>query len=171
MWGWLAAHLAIGVVVQAALIAGDAFADRIRVPQLGRKADLYERTLGWRALGEAAARRAREAGAPTVAAERRDDIASLIYYLRDEKRAVLAWPSGPVPNHHFELANPLTAAAAEPVLFVSPCPATGRLAQYYREVKPLGTFAAATGPTSARTYHAFVLSGRRGPIGPLGACG
>jgi 4-amino-4-deoxy-L-arabinose transferase-like glycosyltransferase len=170
MWRWLKASLIIGVVVQAVLIVGDALADRLSIPALGRKADLYERTLGWRALGEASARLARETGAPTVAAEQRADIASLNYYLRGEKRAVLAWPVGSTPDNHFDLASAVTATTAEPVLFVTPCPRPERLARQYRNVTPLGPFDARKGPTSARRYHAFLLSGNRGPIEPLGRC-
>ena len=93
----------------------------------------------------------------------------MIYYWRDQPEQVLAWPAGPVPEDQFELTRAFTDAAPEPILFVSHCAAPARLAAYFTSVEPLGQFETPTGPTSARTYFAFKLDGRRGPIGPLGA--
>jgi hypothetical protein len=58
-----------------------------------------------------------------------------------------------------------------PLVFVSRCGADNRLTAQFSSVEPLGSFDAATGPTSARTYYAFKLDGPRGPIGPIGGCG
>jgi 4-amino-4-deoxy-L-arabinose transferase-like glycosyltransferase len=169
-WKWLTLSLGIGVVAQGAVLAGDAMATRLNVPWLAN-GDIYHRTLGWRALGEHAGALAIEVGARTIAAESRDDEASLMYYWRDQPQQVLAWPLGPVPVHQFELTRALSDAAPLPILFVSRCPSTGRLAEQFSSVEPLGSFEAPTGPTSARTYFAFKLDGRRGPIRPLGWCG
>jgi 4-amino-4-deoxy-L-arabinose transferase-like glycosyltransferase len=168
-WRLLGAGIAIGVAAQLVLLFTDARADRISLPLL-RKADIYEPTLGWRALGGQAQQLAKRAGARTIAAERRYDVASLIYYARAFDGRVLAWPQGEIPSHHFELTRPLTAGAAEPILFVSLCPATARLAEFYANVEPLGGFDARTGPTTKRTYFAFRLSGRKKAIAPLGPC-
>jgi len=168
-WKWLALSLGIGLAVQAVLLAGDAMATRLHVPGLA-KGDIYNRTLGWRALGDRAGELARRAGARTIVGELRDDEASLIYYLRDRPEQVLAWPRGPIPEHQFELTRAFTEAAPEPVLFVSRCSLTNRLSAQFANVEALGQFEAPTGPRSARTYFAFKLQGRRGPIQPLGAC-
>jgi 4-amino-4-deoxy-L-arabinose transferase-like glycosyltransferase len=168
-WRWLATSVAIGVVVQGLLLVGDAVADRLSLPLLSNP-DVYHRTMGWRALGAATGRIAATTGAATIVSEQRDDVASLLYYLRDTGRVVLAWPSGPVPTHHFELTRALTASAAEPLLLVSRCPTAPRLAQYYGSVEPLGHIYAPTGPHTGRIYFTFKLSGVRGPIGALGAC-
>ena len=168
-WKLLALSIGIGVAVQAALIVGDAFATRFTVPWLAN-GDVYHRTLGWRALGERAGELARRVGARTIVSDARDDVASLIYYWRDQPEQVLSWPRTIVPDHQFDLTRPLTAAAPLPILFVSRCSSTGRLAAQFAVVSPLGSFEAPTGPTSARTYFAFRLDGRHGPIRPLGGC-
>ena len=95
--------------MQAALLAGDAFADRLTVPALRSKADLYQRTMGWRALGKRTAELVRTVGAHTVASEGRAETAALIYYLRDTPVRVVSWPITKVPDHHFDLTRPLDA--------------------------------------------------------------
>lgn len=169
VWSLLAT-LAIGVAVQIALLIGDANAYRITVPALGKQADLYRRTLGWRALGGQAAQLAHSAGAATVAAEGRGEIAALIYYLRKEPFAALNWPVSPVPQHHFELTRALDAKAAEPIVLISFCPHPDRLRRYYAEVTPLAPIVTHAGPTVVRQYHTFKLARRIAPIGPLGPC-
>jgi 4-amino-4-deoxy-L-arabinose transferase-like glycosyltransferase len=168
-WNWLAASLGIGLFAQALLLAGDAVATRLTIPWLGNL-DVYHRTLGWRALGEQAGELARRSGARTIVSDERDDEASLMYYWRDQPERVLAWPLTAVPDHQFELTRALTDAAPLPILFVSRCGNPDRLARQFSEVEPLGTFDAATGPTSARRYFAFKLDGWRGPVQPLGSC-
>jgi 4-amino-4-deoxy-L-arabinose transferase-like glycosyltransferase len=168
-WKWLTLSLAIGVGVQATLIAGDTMATRLNVPWLAN-GDLYRRTLGWRALGEHAGEIARRVGARTIVADARDDVASLLYYRRDRDEQVLSWPRAAAPDHQFDLTRALTTAAPLPILFVSRCPATARLTAQFASVEPLGSFETPTGPTSARTYFAFKLDGRRGPIRPIGGC-
>jgi hypothetical protein len=144
-------------------------ATRLHVPWLA-KGDVYNRTLGWRALGERAGELARRAGTRTIVGELRDDEASLIYYLRDQPEQVLAWQRGPAPEHQFEMTRAFTDAAPQPVLFVSRCSLSTRLFVQFASVEPLGQFEAPTGPRSVRTYFAFKLDGRRGPLRPLGGC-
>jgi 4-amino-4-deoxy-L-arabinose transferase-like glycosyltransferase len=169
-WRWLALSLGIGVFAQALFLVGDALATRLHLPGLAN-GDVYHRTLGWRALGETAGALARRVGARAIVGEFRDDEASLFYYWRDQPEPILAWQQGPAPDHYFDVAHPLTDAAPQPLLFVSRCPATGRLAAQFAKVEPLGRFDTPTGPTSARSYYAFKLEGPRGPIRPLGGCG
>lgn len=168
-WNWLAASFAIGFAAQALLLAGDAMATRLTIPWLAN-GDVYHRTLGWRALGEHAGELARRSGARTIVSDQRDDEASLMYYWRDQPERVLAWPATAVPDHQFDLTRALTDAAPLPILFVSRCGNSNRLSRQFSEVEPLGRFDAATGPTSARSYFAFRLDGRRGPLQPLGGC-
>jgi 4-amino-4-deoxy-L-arabinose transferase-like glycosyltransferase len=166
----LAATLAIGVVAQAALLAGDVVAYQAGVASLGEKGDVYRRTLGWRGLGEVVRQKAGEAGAQSIAADGRHELASLIYYLHDMRQPVLSWPVGRGPDNQFDMTHALTAAASEPILFISACPLEGRLARQYREVRPLGEISVPSGPHSSRHYRAFLLSGVRGPVAPLGGC-
>ena len=168
-WRWIAVSVAFGVAAQVPLFVGDANARRMSVPGLA-KPDVYARTMGWRSLGEEVGKLARANGIGTIAAEQRDTVASLIYYQRDSGRPVLSWPTSAVPNHHFDLTRRLTAQAPGPVLFVTPCGSTERLARQYRNVEPLGRFDARSGPASSRAYFAYKLSGALAEIGPLSGC-
>jgi 4-amino-4-deoxy-L-arabinose transferase-like glycosyltransferase len=159
-WRWLKVGIGIGIATQALLLVGDSMADRLTVPGLVKE-DIYQPTLGWRALGEEASRLARQIDAPTVATGRRDDIASLVYYLRNEKRIVLAWPESGTISDHFQLTRPLTATAGEPILLITRCAEPVGLADFYATVEPLGPFQVRSGPTTIRNYYAFKLAGRR----------
>lgn len=165
--------LAIGLVAQVALLAGDVIAYQAGIPQLGAKGDLYRRTLGWRGLGEAVQQKAGEVGARSVIAEGRHELASLIYYLRDTPLQVLSWPASKNPDNHFDMSNALHGGVSEPILFVSPCPFGTRLASAFADVKPLGPLTVRSGPSSQRDYQMFLLSGlgaASGQIPPLGGC-
>ena len=160
--------LALGVLVQAAALVSDARATKLNLPGLG---DAYRRTLGWSILGSEAGRLARQVGARAIVGDQRDDVASLLYYWRDQPEPVLAWAAGASPTHQFELTRAFSDAAPLPVLFVSRCPGTARLTAQFASVESLGVFYTATGPTSKRAYNAYKLEHPRGPIGPLGPCG
>lgn len=175
--GWskvLATTIVLGLVTQVVLLAGDVFAYQAGITALGEKGDIYHRTLGWRGLGEAVARRARDTGAKTVASEGRQELASLVYYLRDAPQPVKSWPSGENPDNQFDMTHALDGAAAEPILFVSACPHPARLANVFPQVKSLGPLVVRNGPMSQRTFHTFLMSGApartSGPISPLGPC-
>jgi 4-amino-4-deoxy-L-arabinose transferase-like glycosyltransferase len=166
----LVATLALGVVVQALLLVGDAYAYRISIPALGNSADIYRRTLGWRELGRNVAAVARKIRAPTVVGEDRPEIAELIFYLRNEPVRVLSWPHSKIPDDQFDLTRAFGDTAAEPVLFISQCAVTSRFKKFFSEIEPLGLVAMWTGPTSGRQFYVTRLAGRRQPIKPLGPC-
>jgi hypothetical protein len=168
-WGLLLASIVIGAIAQFAFLAGDAFATKISLWFLpdGQR-DLYRRTLGWRVFAEDAGKLARKIGAATIAGDERNQLGALYYYLRDAPVKILAWPSDASVN--FDLTRPLTEGAADPILFVTACPAPARHLARYAAAEPLGSFTAASGPTSSRTYFAYKLARPRGPIGPLPVC-
>jgi hypothetical protein len=64
----------------------------------------------------------------------------------------------------------VTDAAAEPILFVTMCSSPRQHLAGYAAIEPLGSFVAAAGPSSHRSYFAFKLGEPRGPIGPLPVC-
>ena len=169
-WRLIEITLAIGLFVQVVFLVGDAFAYRVSLPPLGRHADVYQRTLGWRAFGARAASLAQKAQTPTVVSESRAEVAALLFYLRDKPLRVLSWPPGKRPRNEFDLVRRFNDKAAEPVLFVSACGTAERLARYFEDVTPLGAFTVASGPRSGRRFYAFVLNHRTRPIGPLGPC-
>jgi 4-amino-4-deoxy-L-arabinose transferase-like glycosyltransferase len=168
-WAWLRVSIAIGAIAQGVLLAGDALATRVSLSFLPEaQRDLYRRTLGWRAFAEQSGELARKIGAASIAGDERNQLGALYYYLRDEPVGILAWPSD--DNVSFDLTRPLTEAAAEPILYVTICPAPARHLALYARVEPLGSFTAASGPSSSRTYFAFKLAKARGPVGPLPTC-
>jgi hypothetical protein len=167
---WLYASLAISIIVQAAMLIGDAYADRISIAALGRNADIYHRSLGWRTLGDEVKRLARETGAPSVAAEGRAELAALTYYLRDAPLAVVSWGRSTTAGSQFDLTQSLTDTTREPVLLFTGCRSVPRVQRFYRNVTILPDLRVPTGPRSSRNYAVFKLSGRQAPIGPLGRC-
>ncbi len=160
------ASLALGLAVQIALIGADAFAASIRVPFLA-KPNPYFRTLGWNAYGRTAGQLARKLGISTIASDTRAEVASLLYYWRDQPELILAWPTvDDLPG--FDLTRGLTAAAPQPVLFVTQCQDADRLEQFYAKVTPLGIVV--PDDPAPRAFAAFMLEEPRGPIGPLASC-
>lgn len=166
----LISTIAIGLVAQAALLISDAYAYRISIPALGKSADVYKLTLGWRGLGGRVAEIARTIQSPTVVGEGRAEVAELIFYLRNEPVRMLSWPASKIPDHQFDLTRAFDDTATEPVLFIGACPHMSRLQRFYRNVEPLGLIDMKTGPTTGRQFQAVKLSGRRRPIEPLGPC-
>jgi hypothetical protein len=160
------ASLALGLAAQIALIGADAFAASIRVPFLA-KPNPYYRTLGWNGYGRTAGQLARKLGISTIASDTRAEVASLLYYWRDQPEQILAWPTvDDLPG--FDLTRGLTAAAPQPVLFVTQCQDADRLEQFYAKVTPLGVVVPDN--PAPRAFTAFTLEEPRGPIGPLASC-
>jgi 4-amino-4-deoxy-L-arabinose transferase-like glycosyltransferase len=170
LWSLLAASLCIGIAAQTLFAVGDAMADRLTLPLLGKNADIYRRTMAGRSLGEAVSDLARRFETPTVVADEHYELSLLLYYLRNEHRQAFLWPSGIAPESYYDVAYVLPDDARRPILFMSQCPDAARLGQYYEHVEPLGRFDPRTGPTSVRSYFAFKLDGPRRPIGPLAMC-
>jgi hypothetical protein len=168
-WGWLWFSLALGLFVQAALLYGDSRAYSFALPFAApEKSDIYKRSLGFRPLADEVARFASQVNAKTIAGEERRTVAALLYYLRHAPQPIVAWPSPAAP--HLDMSRPLTAAAQQPILFVSECPHTRRLAASYAEVEMIGEIKAPTGPTSSRYFAVFRLAGPRGAPAMLPNC-
>jgi hypothetical protein len=161
LWG----SLALGLGAQILLIGTDVVASRINISFL-RPHNPYYRTLGWAAYAHAVGQLARQHGIPTIASDMRPNVASLLYYWRDQPEQILAWPNDALPN--FELTRGLTAAAAQPVLFVSDCPGIERFEKFYAKITPLGEFS--TPEPAQRWFIALKLEEPRGPITSLQAC-
>jgi 4-amino-4-deoxy-L-arabinose transferase-like glycosyltransferase len=168
-WRWLAFSIALGVLAQSVLLFGDAAAYRIAIPLLPPgKSDIYNRSLGFRALADQAGRFATLVGAKTIVGEDRRALAALLYYLRNAPQQILAWPSPGVPT--FDMTRPLTESAQQPIIFVTECPFLKRLSIHYAAVEKIGEIRPPTGPTSSRYYVVFNLSGPRGELTPLPKC-
>ena len=166
---WIKVTLAIGLFAQIVLPVADAFADRISLTFLS-KPDIYARTIGWRALGDAVARTAASNGAAAIVADQRDVVSALIYYTRKTGLPVLSWRTSTAFTHQFDIDRPLTASAPEPLLYVTNCPWPARVEARFSTATPLPMITAPTGKHSSRAFLAYKLSGARGNDAPLGAC-
>jgi 4-amino-4-deoxy-L-arabinose transferase-like glycosyltransferase len=166
-WRWLLTSFAIGLIFQVIVIAADTFAYKVSVPFLAQP-DIYRRTLGWRTLGIQVRHLADHHEIKTIAAEQNNVVASLVYYLRDQKRPIRAWPTSSAPANQFEYDRPLTSAAAEPVLLVTDR-IPQRLGEYYGGVELVSIIESPTGPHSSRKLFAFKLAGAKRKIAPLTA--
>ena len=116
--GWIRvfrASLLLHCAVSVLIAVGGVLAGRIDLPG---DVDPYSRVLGWKALAEAAGRKAKDGGFKAIATDRRALAAELFYYLRDANIPVVAIRDGP-PDDHFELTRPLTDDTPRPILLVS----------------------------------------------------
>jgi 4-amino-4-deoxy-L-arabinose transferase-like glycosyltransferase len=168
--GWVIASLAIGAAVQAVLLVGDAYADRVNIAALGPNSHVYHRTLGWSTLGTEVARLAQANGTPTVVAEGRAELAALTYYLRREPLALVSWARTATAANQFDLTHAIDDSAKEPVLLITGCTTRPRLARFYGSVTRLPDLVIWPGAKTEREYAVFKLAGRRQPIAPLGPC-
>jgi Dolichyl-phosphate-mannose-protein mannosyltransferase len=125
-WRWLTFSIVLGLLVQAALLVGDAAAYRLAIPFLpSGESDVYQRTFGFRALANKASQFVAATGAPTIAGEDRKTVAALLYYMRDQRLQILAWPSPDVPT--FDMTRPLKKEARHPIVFLTECASARRL--------------------------------------------
>jgi 4-amino-4-deoxy-L-arabinose transferase-like glycosyltransferase len=154
----------IGIITQIVLIGTDAFAAQVFIPVLDTNP--YYRTLGWRAFARTVGELAHKQSTPTIVSDVRAEVASLLYYWRDKPEQILAWQTAELTS--FELTHGLSAATAQPVLFITECDAQERIEKFYSKVTPLGFFVPQA--SVVRPFFAFRLEGARGEIGPIKAC-
>jgi len=161
---WLGLGLAFGILVQGLLLWTD---PQARTLVLNDR-PVFGRTVGWRDFGAATAERAAAEGLTTVVAERRSELAALVYYTRDRDLDVRAWPPAPgdAPQDHFQLDRPLTSG---PVLAISPCADPGRFTGW-GEVRALGPLETFAGAGATRRVHLFRLEAPEGAVQPPAPC-
>ncbi len=142
----LAVHMAIFLLISA----GGILAGRIALPG---GADPYVRILGWEALAQSAAAKARAGEFRTIATDKRAVAAELFYYLRDEDITIVTLRGNGPPKDHFELTRPLTDETPGPVLLVS----LGRKAPPGSSA--LGSSEIPAGPVKTRRVFFYALGG------------
>ena len=86
----------------------------------------YKRVFGWREFSAEVAKAAKDAGAKTIVADRRNKVAQLTYYLRDSGFNIRTWPAEGLPRHFYEMSVPLKDGDASPVLVIASCGAGGQ---------------------------------------------
>jgi 4-amino-4-deoxy-L-arabinose transferase-like glycosyltransferase len=161
--GWLNATLALHLLVAAAIGLATWQAGQFRLPLAG---DPFARTLGWRAVAQAARqaldegrRQGRAYGA--VITDDRSLTAELLYYLRPETTPVLAWRTDGRPLDHYELTRPY-GGGAEPVLLVSVRATAEPILRRFERIQALGERQVAAGAGEPRRIRLFSLSGFKG---------
>jgi 4-amino-4-deoxy-L-arabinose transferase-like glycosyltransferase len=162
---WLTVSVAIGMLIQSALLLTDAIATRLP-GQIGNVVNPYQRTLGWRDYAERVGKLAATIGAQSIATDDRRSFETLRYYWRGRPEIVVSWRVA--DEAPYDLAHPLTQSTPEPILFVTGCPDTDRFKGYYSVVEPMGLLDLED--AWALHFPAFRLTKSRGPIGPLQTC-
>lgn len=154
----------VGILAQFAAVGLDAFAPQVYIPFADTNP--YYRTLGWKTFARTVGELARRQATPTIVSDVRAEVASLLYYWRDQPEQILAWQTAGLTS--FELTRGLTAATAQPILFVTECDSTERIAKFYSKVTSLGFFI----PQDAvpRPFFAFIIAAPRRDIGSIESC-
>jgi 4-amino-4-deoxy-L-arabinose transferase-like glycosyltransferase len=155
----LGLHLAIAVMLAAA----PAFA--LQWP-LFERLQFLSRVVGWRSVAEIVRTKLAEDRYGTLLVDSREMAGELLYYLRDVPTPLYVWPSGPTPNDHYEMTRPFTAAAPEPVLFVSLTRCHPKIAKSFGEVTHLGMESVTLVKAKTRTLHFCRLDDYKGTPEP-----
>ena len=119
-WAWLRTSLAIHLAVLAVLGVVVAHASGFQLPN-GQNP--FSRTLGWQNLAKMtkakldAARKAEQPFGSVLTLDRAVT-AELLYYMRDEKTPIRAWPPNGRPRDHYQLTRAYRGALPDPVLLV-----------------------------------------------------
>jgi 4-amino-4-deoxy-L-arabinose transferase-like glycosyltransferase len=159
-------RISLGLHLGAALMItlGPAFAPRLTA-LTGPEWNPYARVLGWRDLAAATRRHAEAEGAKSVLTDNREVTGELVYYLRDTALPVLIWFRETVARNHFEMAYPFTAAAPEPVLYVTLIRSKSSVPKRFAESKLIAeeSFPAQAAPIRQGRF--FLLRGYEGDNG------
>ena len=162
-WRWLYASVTIGLLLQIVLIFADPFADRLSLRFLPNP-DIYHRTMGWKTISSLVRQTAAANQIQSIAAEERDAVAELRYYLRGDSWPILSWPRPDLQSNQLDFDRPWTPAAPDPVLYLAEFSPPGDRANYYSRTDALPLLFVPTSPYSARWFFPFKLSApQQGP--------
>jgi hypothetical protein len=164
---WLKASIGLGVILQAALLAGDINAKQIKLPFT--HGNPYHRTIGLKDYAERIGHIAEDRGVQAIISDDRGKFAVLRYYWRNKPVQILSWGTADSPS--FDMAHPLTQSAPQPMLFVSACPDQTRVKPFFSDIQLLGLSIVPAGEGAVRYFFAAVISSPRPPIGILRQCG
>ena len=158
---WLRLSLGVHLGILVLMMASTTFAGRFTLPLAG---DPFQRTLGWRELGErtrtilAAARDSGRSYA-AVMADDRAVTASLLYYMRGDRTPIIAWRDGPRPLDHYEMTRPFSQATGEPVLLVATRQDSARITSWFLKVATVSDQPVPAGLGRPRDVRFIVLEG------------
>lgn len=154
----------ISLILQLAAFAGFTlyFAGSINV-SLPKNLDMFHQMRGWRSLAQLVRHRVDTApDRASVAADDREVMAELDYYLRNRFfPLVIATGNGP-PGNQYELENPITAANGQKVLLIARYADRHDILDKFAEQKLTEQWAVSAGQGRRRDYFIYELSGFKG---------
>ena len=158
--GSVALHVAAAVLLlDAREIAG---ALHVALPA---KYEPLHRLRGWAPLGRSVSMQLAEHPGAILVVDGREDIATLVYYVRPHPFDAVEWnPDGGV-HDHYEMTTDLDRYRGRPdqeFLFVSRDQTVQSLAPYFDAVQSVGHVMIPLGPDRARRYSVFDLKGFKG---------
>jgi 4-amino-4-deoxy-L-arabinose transferase-like glycosyltransferase len=158
--GSVALHVVAAVLLLNAREIGGALG--VTLPA---KYEPLHRLRGWAALGRSVSMQLAERPGAVLVVDGREDIASLIYYVRPHPFDAVEWnPDGWVRDH-FQMTSDLNRYRGEggqEFLFVSRDQTAQSLAPYFESVQSVGRITIPIGPDRARRYSVFALKGFKG---------
>lgn len=155
--------LGLHLAVAAILAVAPAFASRW---PLFERLQFMSRVVGWRDAADVVRAKLAKERYGSIVVDTRELAGELLYYLRDVKVPLYVWPSGPVPSDHYEMTRPFTAAAPEPVLYISLTRCPEDLATSFGAFERLGMERVTLVKTKTRQLHFCRLSGYKGGPAP-----
>jgi 4-amino-4-deoxy-L-arabinose transferase-like glycosyltransferase len=150
------ASLGLHLAIAAALAVVPAFATRL---PLFERLEFLSRVVGWHRAADVVRTKLAEEHYGSILVDTREMAGELLYYLRDVSTPLYAWPSGPVPNDHYEMTRPFSAATPEPILYVSLRRCPSALAKSFGTITPLGAKRVTLVAKRARVLHFCRLAG------------
>ncbi len=132
---------------------------------LGRSND-FKRVRGWEEIGKFVEVRANEGrGSVSYSAVLVNDrltFGELLYYAPDLEVPLTMWDANGVPENHFELMDPFSAALDQNVLIVARGGGADRIAAAFERAEELPPLEVEIGSGRTRGYRLFAASGYRG---------
>ncbi len=160
---WQMASMALHLATMLVIALGTAFAGQFTLPRIG---DPFQRTLGWRELGNATTQildTARATGQPfrAVVADDRSLTAEFLYYMRHDPTPIMAWRPDGRPHDHYELTRPYKDPAQAPVLLVSIRKDASAITRQFRKTDLIAERDVPAGLGEPRRVRYYALSGYR----------
>jgi len=132
-------------------------------PKWAKTLDIFHQMRGWRALAHQVEQQLNTAPNDiSVAADDREVMAELDYYLRDRNfPLVIATGNGP-PGNQYELEDPITAANGRHVLLIARYPDRKDILDKFEGAKLISQWGTFAGPGRRRDYYVYDLTGFKG---------
>ena len=150
--------VAINALATAAMLVGPTLPPSV----FPTSSDPFVRMRGWDDIAAAVRLQLATNNYDALAADSRELVAELLYYLRDSKVPLFAIASRDEPANTFEMTRPYRAGAPEPVLFVSLRPQSRAALDQFRSVTFLASERIPGGKSQGRTLRFYRLSGFTG---------